>query len=201
MVSRLAINAVVLLVVCASAAAAQTRTQHVSRQSLGIGAQWSFPPGSGTLSATPGVTLSWQGWYGPHLGAEAHLGRWHGETTWRAAAPGFETENTDAVTAHSIAFAVLGRIPRGRATFILGAGPGWFSDRNYSDSVQRSVTGERRFASADTYSSIGIHIVTEVDVRVTRSMSVFGGFNSQIRDVRYSESTASYPNAGVRWAF
>jgi hypothetical protein len=46
-----------------------------------------------------------------------------------------------------------------------------------------------------------VHILGELEVRVTRRLSGFAGLRIEQRDVRFLESTAGYPTAGVRFAF
>jgi hypothetical protein len=201
MLRRVAIEVVALGVLLASAASAQTLADPVYPRSIDLGAQWSFPPGNRGLSGTPGVKISWRRWYGHHLGSEAHAGWWRGETSWEFNSPEFQSRNTDAVTAYSVAIGILGRIPLGRATVVLGVGPGWFHDRRDFEWRTNSASGEQHAAGGETQNSLGVHIVTEVDVRATRRMSVFGGFLSQVRNVRDRESSIVYPTAGLRFGF
>jgi hypothetical protein len=203
MMLRLA-RAMFLVVISSLPAAAQPPAD-VSSQSIGAGAQWAPHTGRGEA---PGVQVAWRKWFTLHLGVGTEF-RWFQRSTTTdidfpgQTAPGGivvppqQGVEQQRVTSYGFAGAVLARTSIGRVTFIGGAGPGVFVDRTVHDTrINGSLNAGRM-----TVSSLGLHMVMEMEVRATNRLSAFAGVRMELRDVRDAESSFGYPTAGVRFAF
>ena len=196
---RHAIPAAALLVLALAAPAlAQAPATAGFTQSIGGGAQWAYPTETGNeLNGTPGVRASWRGWFNPHLGVEGDFGWWQKSVSHEYRSPDFVVTGTSDLSVYNLAFNVLGGIPVGRATIVLGGGPGWYFENGNNDAL---INGERQ-----TYSSsrnhFGLQSLADVEVRASDHVSVFGGMRAEWRNVRESSSGVVYPIAGLRFIF
>jgi hypothetical protein len=194
-----------LLVIVSSLPAAAQSAPDTSTQSIGAGAQWA--PHSGRGEA-PGLQAAWRRWFTPHLGVGTEFRWFQRRTTSDIDFPGQTAPGgiivppqqgveQEKVTSYGFAGAVLARTSIGRVTFIGGAGPGFFVDRTVHDT---RINGSLN-AGSTTFSSLGLHMVMEMEVRATNRLSAFAGVRMELRDVRDAESSFGYPTAGVRFAF
>ena len=101
------------------------------------------------------------------------------------------------ISSYGFGVGVLAKGSTGRLSFIGGAGPGFFVDSTMSETRANGMHDSGR----STLRSFGLHMLVEVDVRVTRRLSAFASLRSELRDVRDPESSFGYPTAGVRFAF
>ncbi len=174
--------AMFLLLFSAVTAAAQPATD-APTQSIGAGAQWALPY-SGRGEA-PGVQVSWRRWFNPCLGVGTEF-RW------------FQTDADERrISSSGLAGGLLARTSAGRLTLIGGAGPGFFVERSRHDT---RINGSRS-TGAMTFSSVGMQMLMEADVRMTSRLSAFAGLRIEIRDLRSMETSSGYPTAGLRFAF
>ena len=195
-------TAMLLVVISSLPAAAQSAPDG---QSIGAGAQWA--PHSGRGEA-PGLQVAWRRWFTPYLGVGTEF-RWFQRSTTteidfpEQTAPGGvvvtaqQGAEQQKVTSYGLGSALLARASIGRLTLIGGAGPGFFVDRTIHD----TRINASRNAGRTTFSSLGVHMVMEMEMRATNRLSAFAGLRMELRDVRDSESSFGYPTAGVRFAF
>lgn len=175
-------------------AAAQSR-EPARAHSVGAGAQWGSPDSGARM--TPGVQASWQSWFGPHLGAGAHV-RWKTLETSRVGDPqALHARDDQTHASYGFGVGLLGRLPAGRLSVVGGAGPGVFVDRRTYDRV---LDGTKQ-SGGETTRSIGLQGLLEIDVRVTDHLFAFAGLHVEWRDLRSAESSSGYPTAGVRVMF
>ena len=196
----------VLAVGVTTPAAAQPRPQALHNQSIGGGAQWALPyTGRGD---TPGVQVSWRRRLSPHLGVETAFRWWSRNTTTAfdspasvnaagAVIPAVQMRLDQRISSYGLGVGVLGTSWIGRLSFHVGAGPGFFVDRT----AHETRTDGRLDSGSSAVRSLGLHMLMELDVRVTSRLSAFAALRSELRDVRDSESSSGYPTAGVRFAF
>ena len=200
-------TALMLLAVgAATPAAAQPARGGQHDQSIGGGPQWALPFfGRGDK---PGVQTSWRRWLSAHVGVGTDF-RWASRNTTEefnlpaqeradgVVIPSAQRRVDQRIASYGFGVGVLARGPMGRLSFIVGAGPGFFVDRRSSET---RVDGWRD-SSRSAQRSFGLHMLMEVDVRATSRLSAFAGLRSELRDLRYPESSSGYPTAGVRFAF
>jgi hypothetical protein len=198
------LTAMLLVVICSLPATAQSAPD-ASSQSIGAGAQWA--PHSGRGEA-PGLQVAWRKWFTPYLGVGTEF-RWFQRRTTAeidfpeqtapggVVVPAQQGVEQQKVTSYGLGGALLARASIGRLTFIGGAGPGFFVDRTIHD----TRINASRNAGRTTFSSLGVHMVMEMEVRATNRLSAFAGLRMELRDVRDSESSFGYPTAGVRFTF
>ena len=194
-----------LLLFCPWPAAAQPATD-APNQSIGAGAQWALPH-SGRGEA-PGVQVSWRRWFTPYLGVGTEF-RWLQRHTTDEidfpaqtapggiAVPSQQGRDDRRISSYGFAGGILARTSIGRLTLIGGAGPGFFVDQTRHDT---RINGSSN-TGATTFSSVGVQMLMEADVRMTSRLSAFAGLRMEIRDIRSMESSSGYPTAGVRLAF
>jgi hypothetical protein len=204
MPSRLSFLLIVL--VAASPAAAQTPTQAPLNQSIDAGLQWSLL--ISTSDATPGMQVSWRRWFSPHLGVGTDV-RWGQKRTIRefdspaqpgpdgVLIPAMQGREDRRISSYGVGAGVVGRTVIGRLSLIGGAGPGLFFDRSTHDTRINAA----QHAGGTTVRSIGLYGLMEMDVRATRQLSAYAGLRIELRDVRYPDSSFGYPVVGVRVAF
>lgn len=184
-----------VLVLAAGSAAAQRVRDPARSQSVGGGLQWGTPQPSARMS--PGVDASWRRWFGPYLGLGADV-RWKQvRRIDEAGQPGVEWVDEVSHTSYAAGLGLLGRVTAGRVSLVGGTGPGVFVERRAHDT---RVNGVRQ-PSTETYRSVGVQGLVEVDVRVTRRLSAYAGLHLEWRDLRSSESSSGYPAAGLRLVF
>ena len=198
------LTAMLLVVICSLPATAQSAPD-ASSQSIGAGAQWA--PHSGRGEA-PGLQVAWRKWFTPYLGVGTEF-RWFQRSTRTdidfpgqpapggVVVPPQQGIEQQTVTSYGLGSALLARTSIGRLTLIGGAGPGFFVDRIVHD----TRINDARNAGTTTFSSLGLHMVMEMEVRATARVSAFAGLRMELRDVRDAESSFGYPPAGVRFAF
>ena len=186
---------VAIAVLVAGPAFAQT-PQDAPKQSIGGGARWAYPASTPLAEGTLGLDVSWRGWFNRHAGLEVSVGNWRTTNTIDTREP-FRTF-TEQVSSYSFGASVVGRIPVGRVSFLVGGGPGYFMDvetnRVWVRDEFRSLTNTR--------GGFGAQIVAEVEVRATGNISVFAGVRNELRDITHgSESAITNPTAGIRFSF
>ena len=200
-------TALMLLAVgAATPAAAQPARGGQHDQSIGGGPQWALPfSGRGDK---PGVQTSWRRWLSAHVGVGTDV-RWASRNTTEefnlpaqeradgVVIPSAQMRVDQRIASYGFGVGVLGRGQMGRLSFIAGAGPGFFVESRNSET---RIDG-RRDSGRETLRSFGLHMLMEVDVRATSRLSAFAGLRSELRDLRYLESSSGYPTAGVRFAF
>ena len=197
---------VLLAVIGTTPAAAQPARDAAHDQSVGAGAQWALPfTGRGDR---PGVQASWRRWFSPRVGVGTDFRWWSRNTTEEFNSPAEERAGGVVIPAvqrrvdrrissYGFGVGVLAKGSTGRLSFIGGAGPGFFVDSRTSETRANGTSDSGR----STLRSFGLHMLVEVDVRVTGRLSAFAGVRSELRDVRDLESSSGYPTAGVRFAF
>ena len=173
---------------------AQT-TQDFPKHSIGGGARWSFPASSPSLEGTPGFEASYRGWFSPFVGVEVFGGNWRHDTGIDAL--GTIRTFTEKQSRYSFGANVIGRLPVGRVSFLLGGGPGYFMDVE----TNRVLLGGELREKTSTRGGFGAQTMMEVDVRMTPALSAFAGFRGEVRDLSNLESSVAYPTAGVRFSF
>ena len=195
-----------LAVIVASPAAAQPAGNAAHDQSVGAGAQWALPYSGG--NDNPGVQASWRRWFSPHLGMETAFRWWSQNTTMAFDSPARENaagvmipsvqrQVEQRISSYGLGVGVLATGSLGRVSFIAGAGPGFFVDRT----TRETRTNGMHDSGSNALRSFGVHMLMEVDVRVTSRLSAFAGLRSEMRDVREPAGSSGYPTAGVRFAF
>ena len=201
------LSAILALALAAPAAAQTAAPQH--RQSIGGGARWAYPlVEGGDITGTPGFSVSWRRWIGPHLGIEGALGVWRYSASEEYTHDGYYTADgyvsqpvhasyKGHMWAYNLGLNVLGRIPAGRASIVLGGGPGLFVEQARAE----SSFNENRYMSSMTHKHFGLQSLAELEVRITDRMAVFGGMHAEVRDVKVADSGVVYPVAGVRVGF
>lgn len=183
-----------LVVVLCVLAAVPAHAQEKPRQSVAAGMRWAYPVSYPVREGTPGVDVSYRGWLTRYAALEANLGRWTFGTTFsRDPIRTF----TEEVTGYSFGASVIGQVPVGRASFLVGGGPGYFWDVE----TNRVLIGNEFHSHTATRGAFGAQAVLEVDIRVTERLSVFAGVRGELRDITYTDSAVAYPTAGVRFAF
>jgi hypothetical protein len=146
---------------------------------------------------SPGVEGSWRHWFGPRLGVGADV-RWKQlRSTDEGGPPGVDWVDDVTHTSYAVGGSLMGRAVAGRVSLVGGAGPGVFVERRAHDTRIDGVLQ----STNETYRSVGIQGLVEIDLRVTNRLSAFAGLHLEWRDLRSSESSTGYPAAGVRITF
>jgi hypothetical protein len=185
----------VLVFLAAVPAAAQSAPDPARNQSIGGGLQWGGPYTSARMS--PGVGVSWRRWFGRNVGVGADV-RWKQlQRTDEGGPPGVDWVDEVTHTSYAFGGGLIGRATAGRVSVVGGAGPGMFVERRAHDT---RIDGVLR-PSTETYRTIGIQGLVEIDLRMTDRLSAFAGLHLEWRDLRSSESSSGYPSAGVRLLF
>lgn len=198
-------TSMLLVAIVASPASAQPNAEPAHNQSISGAAQWALPyPGR---DVAPGVQVSWRRWWSPYLGIGTDVRWWqsHNRTEFNSPAqqgpggaiPSLQGWDDRRVSSFGLGVGILVKGSTGRLSLIGGVGPGLFVDRTSYE----SRFNERHEARHGTKRSVGVHVLGEVEVRVTHRLSGFAGLRIEQRDVRFVDSTAGYPTAGVRFAF
>src|SRR5512139_2775143 len=161
MIHRSAMLAAMLIVAMAASVAAQP-VQPARTQSLAAAAQWAYPVDGGPLNGSPGLNLSYQWWFGRHLGVEGTFGWWRSTQSQEFHSPAFsgpggsgtamDGYSKTELSAYSFGVNILGRAPMGRAALIAGAGPGVFRERGRYD----VRFNEEAFSGASTRTHFGV---------------------------------------------
>jgi outer membrane protein with beta-barrel domain len=198
--------AAILGLALAAPATAQPATFN---QSIGGGAHFISAFDNPDLRNEPGLNASWRYWAGNHLGVEASFNWFGHDRSTDFSMPSFTMPDgtiTDpmhvSVSATSswygLGFNVLGRIPIGsRTSVVAGGGPGFYHERGRNE---ENFNGAMHVITGDA-SHFGLQGLTELEVRATDRLSVFGGMHIQWRDVRYPDAGFAYPIVGVRMGF
>ena len=192
--------------VMAAPAIAQPAGEDAHNQSIGGGAQWALPySGRGDM---PGVQVSWRRWLSPRVGIGTDVRWWRRNTTVEfntpaqegppgsVIAPGHGREDQQ-ISSYGVGLGILARASIGRLSLIGGAGPGIFVDRT----IYRRRINDLQDEGRNTQRSIGVHTLAEIEFRATSRVSVFTGLRTELRNLRFPESTSGYPTAGARFAF
>ena len=194
-----AVLAAVFALALAAPAAAQTQGPRFM-QSIGGGAQWAYPmTGDTGLDGTPGLTGSWRGWFTPHLGLEAEVGWWTKGQNFEYHEPGFDASASARMHAWSAGANVLGGIPIGRATIVLGGGPAWYHENGSFEAI---YNGERQ-ADSLAANHFGLHSLAELEVHASSRLAIYGAVHAEWRDVKEGivDSGVVYPTVGLRVRF
>jgi hypothetical protein len=197
----------ILVVALAVPAAAQQRSAPTRSQWIGGGAQWAYPVDAQELSATPGLNVSVRRWIGPHFGIEGEFGWWQRSKSYQYRSPAYQTPDgvfgpievlsTSRLATYNLGMNVLGRVPMGRAAIVAGGGPGLFVEHGRSESLVNGTSNE--WSATQTH--FGLQSLVTLEVRVTDRLTAYGGFRTEMRNVRWVDSFVGYPTAGVRIGF
>ena len=195
-----------IALVFANPAGAQTPAADELNQSIDAGLQWANLISAS--DATPGMQVSWRRWWSPHLGIAADV-RWGQKATLReidspaqpgpdgVLIPAMQGREDRRISSYGFGGGLLARTTIGRLSFVAGGGPGFFLDR----STHQTRINAAEHAGSATVRSLGLFMLMEIEVRATRRLSGYAGLRAELRDVRVPDSSFGYPIVGVRLAF